>query len=381
MTLAGFIAKNAVRNKRRALLSVLSVAASVFLFVTLQTLLHEFTEPPEDIGASLRIAVRSKVSITEPLPMRQRETIEKIPGVDSVMPFTWFGGSYKDNKEMAFGQFAIDPRYMSRIFGEAKIPKEQTEAWIADRTSCILGKETFDHYQLKIGDKITLVGTIYPVDLELKIAGVFSGTLDDKNCWFHMTYLDEALGSRGQVGTWWLRVESAEVAPRVIEEITNAFANTANPVRAETERAFQMSFVSMWGNIKILIGSICAVVVFTLLLVSASTMSMAIRERFRELAVLKALGFRQLELFSFILAESFGLAILGALLGAGPAWILANSLNIPKLTHGLFITFEVTPQILGSAFAVAAGIGIAASIAPSISVWRTSVVQGLKTLD
>lgn len=381
MTLAGFIAKNAIRNKRRALLSVLSVAVSVFLFVTLQTLVHEFTSPPEDIGASLRIAVRSRVSITEMLPIRQRETIEKIPGVDAVMPFTWFGGSFKDDKNVGFGQFGIDPSKMERIFGEAKIPKEQMEAWIADRTACIIGKDTADLHQLKLGQKITLVGTIYPCDLELKIAGIYSGTLDDRNCWFHMKYLDEALGNRGQVGTWWLRAESAEAAPRVIEEITAAFANTSNPVRAETERAFQMSFVSMWGNIKILIGSICAVVVFTLLLVSASTMSMAIRERFRELAVLKAIGFRQHELFSFILAESFGLAIFGALLGAGSAWILANSLNIPKVTRGMFITFDVTPQILGSAFAVAAGIGIAASLAPSFSVWRTSVVQGLKTLD
>jgi putative ABC transport system permease protein len=381
VTLVGFIAKNAVRNKRRALLSVLSVAVSVFLFVTLQTLLRELTEPPEDIGSSLRIAVRSKVSIADPLPMRQREIIEKVPGVDSVMPFTWFGGKFKDDDSVGFGQFAIDPSKMERIFGEAKIPKDQMEAWIADRTSCIVGKDTVERYHLRLGQKITLVGTIYPCDIELKIAGIYSGTLDDRNCWFHMKYLDEAVGNRGEVGTWWIRAESAEVAPRVIEEITKAFANTSNPVRAETERAFQMSFVSMWGNIKILIGSICAVVVFTLLLVSASTMSMAIRERFRELAVLKAIGFRQHELFSFILAESFGLAMFGALLGAGSAWTLANSLNVPKATAGFFITFDVTPQILGSAFAVAAGIGIAASLAPSVSVWRASVVQGLKTLD
>jgi putative ABC transport system permease protein len=381
VTLAGFIGKNAVRNKRRALLSILSVAVSLFLFVALQTLLREFTEPPEDIGASLRIAVRSKVSIADPLPMRQREIIEKIPGVDSVMPFTFFGGKFKDDDSVGFGQFAIDPSKMERLFGEAKIPKEQMDAWIADRTSCIIGKDTIERYHLKLGQKITLVGTIYPCDIELKIAGVYSGTLDDRNCWFHMKYLDEALANRGQVGTWWVRAESAEVAPRVIEEITKAFANTANPVRAETERAFQMSFVSMWGNIKILIGSVSAVVVFTLLLVSASTMSMAIRERFRELAVLKAIGFRQRELFSFILAESFGLAMFGAILGAGSAWCLGHFLNIPKVTRGFFITLDVTPQILGSAFAVAAGIGIAASLAPSFSVWRTSVVQGLKTLD
>jgi putative ABC transport system permease protein len=152
-------------------------------------------------------------------------------------------------------------------------------------------------------------------------------------------------------------------------------------VRAETERAFQMSMVTMWGNIKILVRSICSVVVFTLLLVSASTMSMAIRERFRELAVLKALGFRRHELFRFILAESFGLAMSGALLGVGGAWWIYTHICIAQLTNGIFITFEVTPKIIGQASLIAVALGIIASIAPSIAVAHMSVVDGLKTLD
>ncbi len=381
MTLAGFIAKNALRNKRRALLSILSVAVSLFLFVTLLTLLRELTQPPEDLGASLRIAVRSKVSIADVLPARQLPLIEKIPGVACVTPFTYFGGQIKDDTSVGFAQFGMDPKKMPEIFGEAKLPQEQRDAWLADRTSAIVGKQSAERYKWKIGDKITLPSTIYPCDLELKIVGIFSGSLDEQSMFFHQQYLDEALDDWGKVGTWWVRAASAEVAPKVIEEINKTFANTANEVRAESERAFQMSFVSMWGNIKTLIGSICAVVVFTLLLVTASTMSMAIRERFRELAVLKAIGFRRRELFAFILAESFGLSMLGALVGAGGAWALANSLNISKLTGGFFPYFEVSPRILGLAFAVAALIGIVASLAPSIAVARTSVVEGLKTLD
>jgi putative ABC transport system permease protein len=169
--------------------------------------------------------------------------------------------------------------------------------------------------------------------------------------------------------------------PRVITAINAAFANSSSEVRAETERAFQLSFISMLGNIKLLVGSISTVVVFTLILVTASTMSMAIRERFRELAVLKALGFRRRELFAFILAESFGLALLGALIGVGGAYALYTFGNISHMTGGIFITFEVTPKILGIATLVAAALGIVASIAPSISVARTSVVDGLKTLD
>jgi putative ABC transport system permease protein len=381
MTIAGFIAKNALRNKRRALLSILSVAVSLFLFVTLVTLLRELTSPPEDLGASLRIAVRSKVSIADVLPARQLPIIEKIPGVECVTPFTWFGGQIKDDTSVGFAQFGIDPKKMTTLFGEAKLPQEQMDAWFADRTSAIVGKESAERYKWKIGDKVTLLSTIYPCDLEVKIAGIYSGTLDDRNMFLHQKYIDEALGNWGKVGMWWVRATSAEMAPKAIEEINKAFANSANEVRAESERAFQMSFVSMWGNIKILIGSICAVVVFTLMLVTASTMSMAIRERFRELAVLKAIGFRRRELFAFILAESFGLSMLGALVGAGGAWALAHSLNISKLTGGFFPYFDVSSRILGLAFAVAALIGIVASVAPSISVARTSVVEGLKTLD
>jgi putative ABC transport system permease protein len=198
---------------------------------------------------------------------------------------------------------------------------------------------------------------------------------------FSHKYLDELAGGGGQVGTWWIKAHSTEDVPGIVTAINKAFENTSAEVRAETERAFQLSFVSMWGNIKLLVHRICSVVVFTLLLVSTSTMSMAIRERFRELAVLKALGYRRRELFAFILAESFGLAALGALLGIGGAYLLFSSVDVPRMTNNIFLVFEVTPRIMGQAALVAASLGIIAALAPAISVARMSVVQGLKTLD
>jgi putative ABC transport system permease protein len=381
VTIASFIAKNALRNKRRASLTILSVAVSLFLFVTLLVALREITVPPEDIGASLRIAVRNKISITNPLPVRQLPIIERIPGVMAVTPLTFFGGKYKDDTGIGFAQFALDPTRLVDIFGEAKLPPEQLEAWVANRISCIVGRDTAERYKLKVGDRMNLQGTIWPCDLELKIAGIYHGTLDDRNVYFHQKYLDEALGNIGQVGMWWVRARSAEEIPEIIERINKAFASSSAEVRAETERAFQMSFVSMWGNVKILISSICSVVVFTLVLVTASTMSMAIRERIRELAVLKALGYKSRELFGFILAESFGLAMIGALIGAGGAKLLYSTVSISKLTAGVFPYFEVTTKILGTAFLVAAGLGVVASLAPALAVVRMSVVEGLKTID
>ncbi|MEI7732595.1 MAG: ABC transporter permease [Verrucomicrobiota bacterium] len=432
MTLGTFIVKNALRNKRRAALSVVSVSISLFLLVTLLVVQRELTMPPEDIGAALRVVVRNRVSLAQPLPARQRPIIERLPGVEAVSPFSWFGGRFKSESFPSFAQFAMDANKVRAIFGEAKMAPGAYEAFEKDRTTCILGALTAEKYGIKAGDKIQFTSDIYFVTLEFKVVGIYSGTIDDRNVLFHQKYLDEATGNLGQVGTWWVKVRSAEDMPMVIKAINDTFANSSAEVRAESERAFQLSFVSMWGNIRTLVNSICTVVVFTLVLVSASTMSMAVRERFRELAILKALGFRRRELFAFILAESFGLALMGAILGIGGGWLfythtklagyavigiggvfLLSGLrllwrrewvgcllsmltglcllngggkvvqigSIAAMTQNIIITSEVTGRIIGLAMVVAACLGIISCVAPVISVARTSVVDGLKTLD
>jgi len=254
-------------------------------------------------------------------------------------------------------------------------------AFLAERDACIIGKITAEKYKLKVGDKITLESTIYPVTMDFKLVGIYFGTPDDRNMLFRQDYLDEESGQKGQVGMWWLKVKSAQDMPKVLAAINKAFENTSAEVRAESERAFQLSFISMWGNIKLLVMLICSAVIFTLLLVSASTMSMAIRERFRELAILKAIGFRRRELFAFILAESFGLAAAGALIGVGGAYFLFTYGDVGKMTNGMFPSFEVTSRIVGIGALVAALLGIVASIMPSIAVAKMSVTEGLKTLD
>ena len=432
MTVPGFILKNALRNKRRATLSILSVAASLFLLVTLQVALHEFTVPPEDIGSALRVIVRSKISIANLLPARQRPIIERIPGVEAVSPFTWFGGKFKGDEEMMFAQFGMDPKVLPILSPEFHVTRAEYDAWVSNRTSCIVGKLTADKRGIKVGDRITLTSIIYPCTLELTVAGIYAGTADDRNMLFHHKYLDEAGGADGQVGTGWVKVRSIDEMQRVTDAINKAFENTSAEVRAETERAFQLSFVSMMGDMTVFIGWICVAVGLALLFVTASTMSMAIRERMRELAILKAIGFQLRDLLLFILAESLGLATAGALIGVGGAWLLfthtkdasyvlgavalglvalagwmgwrrqflggvlaflggAFVLNIAffafthdtvfKLTNGYMLTLHVTPKIIGIASAVAAALGIVACLAPGWAVARLSVVRGLRTLD
>ncbi len=389
MTLASFVAKNALRNRRRALLTILSVAISCALLVTLLTLQRELTTPPESEASSLRIIARNKVSLMQPLPYKQLTQIERIPGVKQVSPFTYFGGKFRDEEATGWAQFAVDPARFRQLIIEGRITDGSYEDFIRDRNSCLLGRDTLDRYQLKVGDKLKFTGTFYPVDFEVRIAAVYQGTVDDRNCFFHHKLLDELMGGWGMAGTWYLCADSPAVVNDVINRVDATFANTSAEVRTETERAFQLSFVSMFGNVKLLTGAISLVVVFTLILVSASTMSMAIRERFRELAVLKALGFQRRELAGFILAESFALSTLGGALGIGGAWAFWNQMDVltfghltlQKLTKGFMPYFEVTPRIMATGAIVAAVLGIVAAIMPMITMSRTSVVEGLKTLD
>ena len=381
MNLPTFILKNALRNRRRALLTVLSVGISCALLVTLLTLQRELTVPPESEAASLRIIARNKVSLAQPLPAKQLAVIERIPGIVAVSPFTFFGGIFRNETVTSFAQFAVDPRRFRGVLVEARVIEGTYEDFAKDRLACMVGVETSRRYGLGIGDRMKFTGTFYPVDLDLKVAAVYEGTVDDRGVFFHHRLLDELSGDPGTVGTWYIRAASPEVANDVIARVDAAFENTAAEVRAETERAFQMGFVSMLGNVKVLVLLISGAVVFTLSLVTISTMSMAIRERFRELAVLKALGFQRHELFTFILAESFGLAALGALVGVGGAWALWTHLDLQKLASGFLIYFEVTPRIMAWGAAVAALMGVVAALPPAWQTARMSVTEGLKTLD
>jgi len=381
VNLGAFILKNALRNTRRALLCVLSVAACLFLFVSLLVCLRELTVPPEDIGASLRIAVRNKVSLTVQLPARQGPIIARVPGVAAVTPFSWFGGQFGTEEGTPFAQFAVDPAKFAAMFPDMRLPADQLANWIATRTGCIVGRDLAEKKNFKIGSRITLRGSVWPCDLELIVSGIYDYEIDSTSLFFDHKYLDEATGNTGTVGAWWVLAENAEAVPGIIDRINAAFANTSAEVRAETENAFRMSFVSMLGDIATLIGAICTVVVFTLGIVTASTMSMAVRERFPELAILKAMGFRTRELWAFILAESFLLAALGAVLGIGFAIAFYRSPPVVSAMSIYFPVFEISPRIMARAAIVAAGLGIVASLAPAIQVARLTVVDGLRTLD
>jgi putative ABC transport system permease protein len=379
MTLTRFVTKNAFRNKRRSLLTVASIGVSLLLLTFMMTIWHGFYIDKGSAESTRRLVTRHRVSLTNLLPAFYREKIRAVPGVVAVVPNSWFGGLYKDNKpENFFAQFGTDPEEFPKVYPEMQIPADQLSAWQHDRAGVIVSEELAQQFGWKLGDRIVLQGTIYPVNLELTIRGIFHWPTTNKTVYFDEKYVEESVSFfKGQAGTFSIMSGSPEDVSKVSSAVDDTFRNSPQPTKTESEKAFGLSFVNMLGNVKAFILSICVAVVFTTLLVSANTMAMSIRERTREVAVLKTLGFERRTILGLFVGEAMSLSIAGGLFGCGFAWLLLTMMK--KSPMGFFLAqMEVTTGTLGLALVVAALVGFFSSLVPSYNASRIEIVEGLR---
>jgi putative ABC transport system permease protein len=371
-----FIWKNITRNRRRTVLTILSIALSLFLLSTLMTVLTELGRESPDGDQHLRLVVRRASSLGDPLPESYLDKLKRVPGVRMVHTLSWFGGLYVDERNF-FANFGCDPETLFPMFNENRLPPEQLSAFKKERTAAVAGRKLAERFKWRLGDKITLLGTIYPVDLEFTLRGIYTG-LDETAFFFHHAYLDEALGRTGKVGTFWLKAASAAEVPVIAERVDAMFKNSDAETKTETERAFQLGFVAMLGNIKTLISSISSVVVFTILLVTANTMAMSIRERAREIAILKTLGFTRRRLLGLLVAESAAIALAGGLLGTLGARLFYSLVDVWKHTQGFFPIFVVEPETIAIGLLLSVLIGVTSAAVPAYRVSRQTIAHALR---
>ena len=376
MTYASFIWTNIARNPRRTILTIVSIGLSLFVLSTLMTVLTELNREPEGEDTHLRLVVRRATSLADRLPEAYAAKLQRVPGVRLVHALTWFGGIYIDEGNF-FANFACDPDTLFAMFPENRIPPEQLKAFQAERIAAVAGRKLVERFKWRLGDRLTLQGTIYPVDLEFVLRGIYTGT-DETAFFFHRAYLEEALGRPGKVGTFWLKAASAGDIPRIMDAVDTLFKNSDAETKTETERAFQLGFISMLGNVKTLIASISSVVVFTILLVTANTMAMSIRERAREIAILKTLGFGRRRLLGVLMGESAVIALTGGVLGCMGARLFFSVVDVWRYTQGLFPIFIVEPSTILLGIGLSVLIGLASAALPAIRVSRLTIAEALR---
>jgi putative ABC transport system permease protein len=370
------------RKKIRTVVTVFSVLVAFVLFAYLAAIKLAFSLGVDVAGAD-RLALRHKVSLVQLLPESYQSRLEAMPGVVAVAHATWFGGIYKDRKNF-FAQLPVEPERFLDLYPEYVLPPERVEAWKANRAGAVVGRETAERFGFEIGDRIPIQGTIWrKADggaWELVIEGIYEGAepgVDETMLLFHYDYFDEAREAlQGMVGWYILRIDDPERASEIAANIDATFANSLYETKTSTEKAWVQSFADQIGNIGAILRAVLTAVFFTILLVAGNTMAQSVRERTGELAVLKTVGFSNVAVLAFVLAESLVLACAGGLTGLGLGWLMITVGGDP--TGGFLGVFYVRGGDLLIGVALAIGLGLAAGLLPAVQAMRLRIVDALR---
>jgi putative ABC transport system permease protein len=379
MKFVRLILKNTFRNRRRTILTILSISMSLFLISTLRTLLESLESPPLTADSATRVLTRHQTSLANLIPIAYRDRIRQMPGVKEISAYQWFGGVYKDPSNF-FAQFAVDADRFFDIYTDIHVESaEQKEAFIKERAAALAGVSLAKRQGWKIGDRITLQGTAFPVNPELIIRGFVKDGGSDGLLFFRFDYLSELFRNPlNGTSTYVIKVRSAEEIPAVIDIIDGTFANSTAPTKTETEKAFVLGFMSMLGNVRTLVVSISTVVIFTIILVAANTMAMSIRERIGEIAILKTLGFSPAQMLGVLISESVIIALVGGLLGSLAARYIFGAVDMDALTMGFIPIVNVTWTTVTLAAGISIVVAFASTFIPAWSASRLPIAEAVR---
>jgi putative ABC transport system permease protein len=375
---------NLKRKKLRTSLTLLSIVVAFILFGFLSAIQQALVGGVKMAGAD-RLVVREKVSIINPLPESYKARIDRIPGVDFATHETWFGGIYQDPKNF-FMQAPVVPAELLKMYPEVVLSPAQSNAWAQTRTGAIVGRKSAERFGWKIGDKVPIQSAIWAQQdgsriWTFDIVGIFDGgnkNTDTSPLFFRYDYFDEARrNAKGDVGWYIIRIKDPAQAVEVARRVDAEFENSNAETKTEPEGAFVQAWASQIGNIVFIVAAILSAVFFTILLVTGNTMAQAVRERTGELGVLKAIGFTNAQIVSFVLAESCLLTVLGGSLGLGLAWLMISR---GDPTGGLLPLFSLPTRDLFVGSGISVALGFVTGIFPALQAMRLRVADALRRM-
>lgn len=384
MFLARLIARNALRHRLRAFLTILGVTIAILAFGLLRTLLDAWYAGVAASSAN-RLVTRNAISLIIPLNLSMKEKIRQVEGVTRVAAGNWFGGVYVDEKNF-FPNFAVDAEAYLDLYPEMLVPPDQRAAFLRERKGALVGQKLLDRFGWKLGDQVTLKGTIFPGQWEMTILAVYRGArkdVDETQLLFHWSYLNERMKQTSkrradQVGFYMIGIADPTRAAEISRDIDRQFVNSLSETLTETEKAFQLGFVSMSDAILLAIKLVSFVVILIILAVAANTMAMSVRERLGEFAVLKTLGFGRWFVAGMILGESLTLSLTGGVLGLALIQPLAGAVG--QRMAQFFPVFEASRETLVLGGTAALAVGLAAAVLPAVRAARAPIAQALQRI-
>jgi putative ABC transport system permease protein len=379
--------RNVLRNKFRTVATMTAVAIAILTFVLLRTLISAWTVGVEE-AAQDRIATRHKVSFIMQLPKRYVDEIGQIPGVQSVAFASWFGGKDASHPNDFFATIATDPKQIMTVYDEMVVPEDQKAAFISNRRGALVGKAIAKKLGWKVGDVITLAGTIYPGDWQFEISAIYDAkrrSVDQSSLFFHYDYLNESLpeSRKNQVGWVLARVNSAGEAASVARAIDQKFDERDIQTLSMSERAMNASFLGMLSAALKAIDLVSVVILLIMTLILGNTVAMGVRERTHEYGVLRAIGFLPQHLAKFVLGEAATVGLGGGLLGLAIAYPFVQNLVgrfLEENMGGIFPYVRIAPTTAVLAVVFAGGLGIVAAAVPAYRASKLDVIDALRRI-
>jgi putative ABC transport system permease protein len=383
MTLGRLVWRDLLRNPLRLGLTILAGAVGVMSFIFLRTVVDVFYLSAESAQAD-RLFTRAKASITEDLPLSYLPRIAAVQGVDDLTYYGFFGGRYGESQRDFFGTAFVDPVSFMRVFNELIVSPQQAAAFQADACGALIGPDLARRYGWKPGDRVTLKGTLYPGDWTFTVRGIYDvrgGTLDKSSLFFGFRCLNEKLpeSRRDRVGAFMIRVEDPSRSAAVASAVDAMFANSPYPTRTESERTATLGFISMLSAIITAVQVVSSVILLIILLVIGNTLAMSVRERTRDLATLRAMGFKSGRVVMLVLFESLAIGLASAALGVliAPPLIMGFIAAVGSQLGGLpSDVIRESTLLLGGLAAL--GVALLAGVIPAVRAVRLPVAEGLR---
>jgi len=387
MTITYVLMQNLKRNPLRTSLTVIAFALPMAVFVAAISFVVTLAELAAHNEEELRLGVHHKTTLTNGLPEGHRRKIE---GLDpnrerlvAVCGMKWFGGRVP-NEQNTLTSLAADADTFPIVYSDTSMQPEDIEAWNKDRQACVVGTTPADKYGWKVGDRLTLNSTVPPyLSLEFHVVKIISNKERANFFYFRRDYLVEALETAGasdaRCNIFWVKCRNTASLRALQKDIDALFANSPDATKSEDENAFGANFTQAAGNIPGLMQAMAIVVVIIIGLVAGNTMMMSFRERMRELAVFKAIGFQSGRIFFIVISESILLALIGSLLGVLPMWGILSALPIARLVNfGPISGFTVSPVAVVGSICIALVVGVASGMWPAYRAMRLKTTDALR---
>ena len=398
-----FVFKHLRATWVRTASTVVAMALCVFLFCTLRSVLAHFDRFVEG-RSPRRLITRNGTSIMGLVPLTYASRIQSVPGVKRVAATFMFSGvlparmegkaeagsEWETDWTKVFQNMAVEAEPYFAMSPELRVPPDQFRDFLNDLRGCLIGRGLANKFGWSIGDHFHLQSSVSGLrkksgPFEFVVRGIVDADLENHpgtetdGMHFHFRYLSEGLGGLRHTHLFTVEIDDPARAAEIGAAIDAQFENSSDETLTETESVFMANLISLVGDLGALLNGIGLAVCFTILLVTANTMSMAVRERRTEIAVLKTVGFGSARVMGLVVTESLLLSAAGGVLGIlGTEGALLALNSAPERTLLGITHLELRPAVAALGLGTALALGFAAGSLPAWGAYRSRVTEMLR---